>query len=201
MPLRVGLTGGIASGKSTVCKIFAELGATIIDTDAIVRAICQPGEPAYQQIIAHFGNKVLLDDGQLNRQALRDIIFSDNDARQTLEAIIHPLVRQQLAIQLQQNSAALTIVAVPLLIEANMQDLFDRILLVTTNRATKLKRLLSRDKISRGLAEQMIAAQIDDQQRLHYADDIIDNNGDVEMLTSQIAKLMKNYQQLAANSP
>lgn len=201
MPLRVGLTGGIASGKSTVCATFAKMGATIIDADDIVRAICQPGEPAYQQIIAHFGNKVVLDNGQLNRQTLRDIIFNDNAARQALEAIIHPLVRQQLAIQLQKNSAAFTLVAVPLLIEANMQDLFDRILLVTVNRATQLKRLLSRDKISRGLAERMIAAQIDDQQRLHYADDIIDNNGDVELLTCQIAKLMKNYQQLAANNP
>lgn len=201
MPLRVGLTGGIASGKSTVCAIFAELGATVVDADDIARAVCQPGQPAYQQIVAHFGNKVLLDNGQLNRPLLRDIIFNDNKARQALEAIIHPLVRQQLAIQLQQNSAALTIVAVPLLIEANMQDLFDRILLVTANRATQLKRLLSRDKISSALAEQMIAAQIDDQQRLHYADDIIDNNGDVELLTSQIAKLMNNYQQLAANSP
>ncbi len=201
MPLRVGLTGGIASGKSTVCAIFAELGATIVDADDIARAVCQPGQPAYQQIVAHFGNKVVFDNGQLNRQALRDIIFNDDKARQALEAIIHPLVRQQLAIQLQQNSAALTIVAVPLLIEANMQDLFDRILLVTANRATQLKRLLSRDKISPALAEQMIAAQIDDQQRLHYADDIIDNNGGVELLTSQIAKLMKNYQQLAANSP
>lgn len=201
MPLRVGLTGGIASGKSTVCAIFAELGATIVDADDIARAVCQPGQPAYQQIVAHFGNKVLFDNGQLNRQALRDIIFNDDKARQALEAIIHPLVRQQLAIQLQQNSAVLAIVAVPLLIEANMQDLFDRILLVTANRATQLKRLLSRDKISPALAEQMIAAQIDDQQRLHYADDIIDNNGGVELLTSQIAKLMKNYQQLAANSP
>ena len=201
MPLQVGLTGGIASGKSTVCKIFAERGATIIDADDIVRAICQPGEPAYQQIIAHFGHKVLLSDGQLNRQALRDIIFNDNDARKALEAIIHPMVRQQLSLQLQQNTTAVTLVAVPLLIEANMQDLFDRVLLVTANRANQLKRLLSRDGISPALAGQMIAAQIDDQVRLHYADDIIDNNGDVEMLTSQIAKLMKNYQQLAANSP
>lgn len=201
MPLQVGLTGGIASGKSTVCKIFAERGATIIDADDIVRAICQPGEPAYQEIIAHFGHKVLLTDGQLNRQALRDIIFNDNDARKALEAIIHPTVRQQLSLQLQQNIAAVTLVAVPLLIEANMQDLFDRVLLVTANRANQLKRLLSRDGISPALAGQMIAAQIDDQVRLHYADDIIDNNGDVQMLTSQIAKLMKNYQQLAANSP
>ena len=201
MPLQVGLTGGIASGKSTVCKIFAERGATIIDADDIVRAICQPGEPAYQQIIAHFGHKVLLSDGQLNRQALRDIIFNDNDARKALEAIIHPTVRQQLSLQLQQNTAAVTLDAVPLLFESNMQDLFDRVLLVTANRANQLKRLLSRDGISPALAGQMIAAQIDDQVRLHYADDIIDNNGDVEMLTSQIAKLMKNYQQLAANSP
>lgn len=201
MPLQVGLTGGIASGKSTVCKIFAERGATVIDADDIVRAICQPGEPAYQRIIAHFGNKILLDDGQLNRRALRDIVFNDNDARKALEAIIHPMVRQQLTIQLQQNTAAVTIVAVPLLIEANMQDLFDRILLVTANRASQLQRLVARDGISPALAGQMIAAQIDDQARLHYADDIIDNNGDVVMLTSQIAKLMENYQQLAANSP
>ena len=201
MALQVGLTGGIASGKSTVCELFASLGAGIIDADSITRAVCQQKMPAYQQIVAHFGDEVLLPSGELNRPALRDIIFNDDRARQTLESIIHPQVRQQLILQLQQNQSAVTIVAVPLLIEANMQDLFDRILLVTASHERRLARLSARDTVSESLAGKMIGAQIDDKQRLHYADDIIDNNGDLQALTGQIEKLMLSYQQLAASSP
>lgn len=201
MPLQIGLTGGIASGKSTVCDIFDALGADIIDADSIAKDVCQPGLPAYQQIVAHFGNDVLLANGNLDRQRLRDIIFNDTDARNKLEAIVHPQVRQVLIMQLQQSQAAVTIVAVPLLIEAEMQDMFDRILLVTANHNIQLTRLLTRETISESLAEQMISTQIDDRQRLHYADDVIDNNGDVQSLTGQIETLMTKYQQLAANNP
>ncbi|MEX1200435.1 MAG: dephospho-CoA kinase [Methylophaga sp.] len=201
MPLHIGLTGGIASGKSTVCNIFAELGAAIIDADGIAKQVCQPGMPAYQQIVTHFGKDLLLETGDLDRAALRQIIFQDVDAKKALEAIVHPQVRLALTAQLKQSQAAVTIVAVPLLIEAEMQDMFDRILLVTANHNTQLTRLLARETISESLAEQMISAQIDDQQRLHYADDIIDNNGVVEKLTGQIEKLMKTYQQFAANNP
>lgn len=201
MPLTVGLTGGIASGKSTVCSISAELGANIIDADSIAKAVCQPGMPAYQQIVAYFGKSVLNEDGQLNRPVLRQRIFNDANERQMLEAIIHPEVRQQLTEQLAKSRATITIAAVPLLIEANMQTMFDRVLLVTTQLTTQLQRLMSREGMSETLAKQMIAAQIDDQQRLHYADDIIENNGDMHSLTIQIKKLMQTYQQLAADSP
>lgn len=201
MALQVGLTGGIASGKSTVCELFARLGAGIIDADTTAREVCRQSMPAYQQIVAHFGDEVLLPGGELNRPALRDIIFNDDSARQALESIIHPQVRQQLALQLQQSQYAVTIVAVPLLIEANMQDLFDRILLVTASHERRLARLSARDTVSESLAGKMISAQIDDKQRLHYADDIIDNNGDLQALTGQIEKLMLSYQQLAASSP
>lgn len=201
MPLHIGLTGGIASGKSTVCNIFAKLGAAIIDADVIAKQICQQGMPTYQQIVTHFGKGILLETGDLNRAALRQIIFQNIDAKKALETIVHPQVRQALTSHLKQSPAAVTIVAVPLLIEAEMQDMFDRILLVTANYNTQLTRLLARETISETLAGQMISAQIDDQQRLHYADDIIDNNGDVEKLTGQIEKLMKSYQQLAADSP
>lgn len=200
MPLRIGLTGGIASGKSTVCDLFATAGAEIIDADRIVRAVCAPGEPVYKQIVAQFGTDMLLGNGDLNRPALREIIFNDASARQQLEAIIHPEVRQQLTVQLQQSQAAVAIVAVPLLIEAEMQDLFDRILLVMANPQTQLTRLLARETISEALAKQMIAVQIDDRQRLPYADDMIDNNGDSQSLAEQVQKLMANYQQLATNS-
>ncbi len=201
MPLQVGLTGGIASGKSTVCDIFGALGAKIIDADVIAKDVCQQGMPAYQQIVAHFGNNVLLKTGDLDRPALREIIFQDAAARKALEAIIHPQVRQVLKTQLQQSEAAVTIVAVPLLIEARMQDMFDRILLITANKNVQLARLFARETISEALAGQMVSAQIDDQQRLHYADDVIDNNGDVKNLTGQIERLMKTYQQLAADNP
>lgn len=201
MPLRVGLTGGIASGKSTVCGIFYALGAKIIDADIIAKDVCQQGMPAYQQIIAHFGDNVLLETGDLDRRALREIIFQDAAARKALEAIVHPQVRQVLQAQLKQSKATVTIVAVPLLVEAKMQDMFDRILLITANKDMQLARLLARETISEALAGQMVSAQIDDQRRLHYADDVIDNNGDVQDLTGQIEKLMKTYQQLAANNP
>lgn len=201
MPLRVGLTGGIASGKSTVCEIFDRFGAAIIDSDVTARALCEPNMPTYQKIVSQFGNNVLLDNGNLDRQLLRDIIFNDVDARYKLEAIIHPQVRQALTEQLNQSQSSVTIVAVPLLIEAQMQDLFDRILVVTATQKTQLQRLLARETIAETLAQQMISSQIDDQQRLHYADDIIDNSCDVQTLTNQIEKLMKKYQQLAAQTP
>ncbi len=201
MPIHIGLTGGIASGKSTVCKIFSQLGAAIIDADVIAKQVCQPAMPAYQEIVAYFGIDLVLETGDLDRQALRQIIFHDAGARNALEAIVHPQVRKALTAQLKQCHAAVTIVAVPLLVEAEMQDMFDRLLLVKANHNTQSNRLLARETISKTLVEQMISAQIDDQQRLHYADDIIDNNDDVKNLTGQIEKLMKSYQQLAANNP
>ena len=200
MPLTVGLTGGIASGKSTVCSQLAQLGAGIIDADIIAKVVCQPGFPAYQEIIEKFGSEIVMADGQLDRKALRNIIFNDAQAKVDLETIIHPKVREQLLAQLAKSTHRVTIIAVPLLIEAKMQSLFDRILVVTTSRSQQLARLLQRDGISEQLAKQMIGAQIDDEQRLHYADDIIDNNGDFNALTEQLEKLMKTYQKLAVNN-
>ncbi|AFJ03361.1 Dephospho-CoA kinase [Methylophaga frappieri] len=193
--LRVGLTGGAASGKSTVCKLLAEGGAKIIDADRLAKELSAPDQPAWRSILQTFGNQYALDDGQLDRKALRELIFTDEAARSKLEQILHPPIRKAIIAQMHNATADLVVIAVPLLIEAQMQDLFDRILVITADDKVKQQRLQQRDAISPQLARQILNAQIDEQRRLHYADDIIDNNHSQHALASQVEMLLKVYRQ------
>lgn len=197
MTLKIGLTGGIASGKSSVADLFAQRGVPIIDADLIARQLVSPGKIAHQKIQAIFGPAIFQEGGRLDRALLRQHVFSDPKAKQQLEAILHPLIRQKMLDDIKQLNTNLVILAVPLLIEANMQTLVDHVLVVDCEPAVQLKRLLERDNISFDLANAMINAQTDRQRRLQSADDIINNNGEINALEPQVSQLFNYYQQLS----
>lgn len=197
MVFRVGLTGGIASGKSTVSTLFADLGVTVIDADIIARELSQPGTTQYQKIVEQFGNHYVLAGGQLNRPALRKMLFSDAAAKKTLEEILHPAIRQQLLQQAANAKGRYCILSVPLLVEAKMQSCVDRILVVDVDYQTQLTRLQIRDNLTIEEAAQHLAAQSNREQRLQCAHDIIDNSDGIEKLKFQVTQLHALYCQLA----
>jgi dephospho-CoA kinase len=195
--LRVGLTGGIASGKSLVANMFAKLGAELLDADQVAREVVAPGEPALAAIRAAFGAQVLSARGELDRAALRKLVFADPDKRRTLDELLHPLIRARLLARLDQVSRPYAIVAVPLLVETDFAALVDRVAVVDCPESTQLERLMRRDGIPRAEAIAMIAAQADRATRLRAAHDVIDNSGDVEATRRQVALLHHRYLELA----
>jgi dephospho-CoA kinase len=199
--LKIGLTGGIASGKSTACRLFAQYGIPIIDADVIARQLVEPNQQAYDEIIRTFGDEICLPNGELNRRYIRQLIFSDDKAKQQLEMIIHPRIRLQL---IQQSNALHTpycIVAIPLLVEANMAELVDRILVIDIDLSLQLNRLCARDNMPVDDAQLIINSQVERQQRLACADDVIANNNGPENIKKQVASLHKKYLSLANSSP
>lgn len=197
-PLWIGLTGGIASGKSTVANEFARLGVPIIDLDVLARQVVAPGQPALTAIINHFGTDLLNDDGSLNRVRLRELIFSDPAKKQALESILHPAIRREQLALAAQLGGPYQIHVVPLLIETQSQDRYDRILVVTCDRSTQLRRLVQRDAIQPHLAEQMLDAQASSVERLKYADDLLKNDGPPSEIPAKVATLHRQYLELAA---
>jgi dephospho-CoA kinase len=195
--LVVGLTGGIGSGKSKAADLFAELGVPIIDTDLIARELVAPGQPALKQITEHFGPSVLLDDGTLNRKRVAEICFANPDRRLQLEAILHPLIRQDVQEQLRHLNTEYAIVVVPLLIETQQNDLYDRILVIDCEEQIQMQRIHRRDNRSGQQIQQIMQAQASREQRLDAADDIITNTGSIEDLQRQIAQLDHKYLKLA----
>ncbi|WP_350238663.1 dephospho-CoA kinase [Pectobacterium colocasium] len=196
----VALTGGIGSGKSTVADEFAKLGATIVDADIIARQVVEPGKPALDAIRLRFGDAILNIDGSLNRTALRQRIFSSPEEKQWLNNLLHPLIHQETQAQFQSASAPYILWVVPLLVENGLQQRAQRILVVDVDRETQLERTLARDSISRQQAENILAAQATREQRLAYADDIIDNSRCPSELASQVAGLHRHYLELAASA-
>lgn len=194
---KIGLTGGIASGKSTVCQLFAQHGIPIIDADIIAKQLVEPKQAAYNEIIQTFGEHSCLENGQLNRHYLRQLIFSDSKAKQQLETILHPRIRQQLFQQSNAKDSPYCILAIPLLIEANMTPLVDRVLVIDIDLASQLHRLCERDNVSTDEARLIINSQVSREQRLSYADDIILNNDTPEQLTKQVNNLHEKYLSLA----
>lgn len=192
-PLRVGLTGGIACGKSVVAEMFAELGAEIIDTDVIAREIVAPGKPALIEVRKRFGDQVLSDDGSLDRAALRQIVFSDSRARRDLEAILHPRIREETRRRARQGRGDYQLIVVPLLYESPIREFVDRILVVDCDEKTQLERLLARDSESAAQAMRMIEAQATREQRLSIADDVVDNSGDLEVTREAVRALDALY--------
>ena len=196
----VGLTGGIASGKTTISNLFAELGVPIIDTDVISRNLLTPGEQAYHQVSTHFGSEILQEDGEINRSALRKIIFSNPPQKIWLETILHPLVFQRSHDQIIENSeATYVLVVVPLLFETNFQSLVDRILVVDCPSDQQVERLMKRDDIDETLAHSMLEQQLSNTERLQSAHDVINNREDAVDLASQVARLHRSYTILAAD--
>jgi dephospho-CoA kinase len=195
--LKVGLTGGIASGKSTVSQLFSVLGIEIIDADLIARQLVAPNQPCLEKITQAFGKQILLNNGELDRLQLRQLIFSNPDAKHQLEAILHPKIRQQLLIQSDNSSSPYCILSVPLLVEAKMTSLVNRILILEIDPDEQLKRLCQRDNISHSRAMDIVAAQSSPQQRTSVADDVIINNNSPSELNTVVENMHKKYLNLA----
>jgi dephospho-CoA kinase len=190
--LRVGLTGGIGSGKSTVADELARRGAVIIDADQLAREVVEPGTPGLAQIVARFGNRVLID-GRLDRAALAKIVFADPQVRQELESIIHPAVRRRAAeLEAAAPSRSIVVHVIPLLVETGQAANFDVVVVVDVGSETQLDRLLARAELSAEEARSRIAAQANRAQRLAAADVVLDNNGSLVDLQAQLDDLWSN---------
>ena len=200
--LKIGLTGGIASGKSETAKHFAALGAVVIDTDQLAREVLGPGSPGLKEVVEAFGKQYLHEDGSLDRRALRHTIFSDPAARQRLDAITHP----RIIALLQEKLASLSnepyvIVEIPLLSESGLAGAMDRILVVDAPEDAQIKRLMIRDNESRQEAEAALKAQATRQARRALADDIIENDVTLENLKTRILALHGLYLGIAHQYP
>lgn len=198
--LRIGLTGGIGSGKSTVCSIFRELGAAVIDTDELAREAVSPGSPALAAVLQHFGHQLLCADGTLDRPALRRMVFDDPQQREALEAIVHPTIRRLLTFSLEQITSPYVIIAIPLLLEKQWQDAVDRILVVDCSEEQQRQRTLERDGNEPALVDKIMQCQVSRTTRLAAADDIIHNDDDLPSLRRQVVMLHSYYTQLAEQS-
>ena len=200
-PFRVALTGGIASGKSTVASLFAALGVPVIDTDVIAREVVEPGQPALAAVVAAFGSEVLGSDGRLDRRRLRERIFTDAGARQRLNAILHPAIRAEMERQSQAAGGDYQLLVIPLLTEGGRRDHIDRVLLVDVPEALQVERLMMRDGVSREQAVASLNAQATRAERLAMADDVLRNSGRPDELRDRVAELHGKYRALAAARP
>ncbi|WP_438495984.1 dephospho-CoA kinase [Paenibacillus sp. IHBB 3054] len=189
----MGLTGGIASGKSTVSALFVEKGARLVDADAIAREVMLPGHPVLAAAVLHFGEGILLPDGTLNRTKLGEIVFHDPEARQVLNQLTHPAIRQEIKNRMntmeQEDPQRLTIVDIPLLYESELDNLFGQIVVVYVPREVQLDRLMERNKLSMEQAQGRLDAQLDIELKRSRADYIIDNSGTLAQTEQQVAVL------------
>lgn len=198
--LRIGLTGGIASGKTTVANLFARLGVPIIDTDKVARALMD--DPAIKkQVISHFGDAILDDEKQIARSKLRKMIFDDAKARQWLESVLHPKIRAAVMEELNTLRAAYCIIVIPLLNAGTRKHYpLDHILVVDCSENEQIERVMQRDHIDKILAQKMIDHQLDRQSRLQLADTIISNRGNLSLLQKKIGELHQKYLKMSAYS-
>ncbi|KRA76736.1 dephospho-CoA kinase [Lysobacter sp. Root667] len=197
----VGVTGGVASGKSEVTRRFEALGVIVADADVAARAAVEAGSDGLAEVVSAFGNEVLAPEGGLDRAAMRRRVFADPDARRRLEAIVHPRVRALLRAQCEAAPGAYAIAAIPLLTEGGGREAYpwlQRILLVDVPVEVQRARVMARDRVEAELAERMIAAQATRAERLAIADDVIVNDGPLDALERQIAALDRRYRALAA---
>jgi dephospho-CoA kinase len=194
--LRIGLTGGIASGKSTVAERFMELGVPVVDADVAARVVVEPGQPAFAEVIKRFGTGVMGNNGELDRRALRALIFADPQQRRDLESILHPRIRAYM----DQSAAAAVgpyvIMAIPLLVEAGPRSNVDRILVVDVDESVQLQRVMARDGSSLEQARAILASQATRSARLAAADDVLPNAGSVTDLRRQVDVLHARYLQM-----
>jgi dephospho-CoA kinase len=191
--LVIGLTGGIGSGKTVVSKAFARLGVPVIDTDVLAREAVKPGQPALEDIVAQFGPDCLDADSTLDRGYLRRVVFADPLLRKRLEAILHPRILQLLSERLATLDAPYCLVVIPLLVETRLTGLVQRILVVDVPEEIQLSRVMARDGVNEEQARRVLAAQANRSQRLAWADDVIDNSGDLAVLQRKVAALHRLY--------
>ena len=200
-PLRIGLTGGIASGKSTVTQRFAELGVPVIDADVASRNVVEPGKPGLAQVVQRFGGGILDADGRLDRRALRNLIFEDSSLRQALDAILHPLIRAEMEREAAQATAPYVVMAIPLLVEGGSAGKrVDRVLVVDADETLQIQRLQARDGSSDEQARAILASQASRAARLTAADDVLLNTGTVSELRQAVDLLHEKYLRLAQTS-
>ena len=197
-PLRIALTGGIASGKSTVAALFAGLGVAVIDLDKIARAVVTPGSALLERVLAHFGPALRQADGSLDRRALRERIFRDNKARGELEALLHPAILARAADMSAAADGPYQIIVIPLLAESGLAWQYDRVLVVDSAESLQRARLAQRDGGSAGMIDAALAAQATRATRLALANEVIHNDGEPAELAPQVQELHRQYLQLAA---
>ena len=195
---RVGLTGGIASGKSTAAKFFGALGVPILDSDQIARDVVEPGQPPLERLVERFGAGILTPDGHLDRPALRDIVFSDPKARADLEALIHPAIGAALEARSATAGGPYQILVIPLLVEKNLSPHVDRVLVVDCDEALQVRRLRTRDGSTAAQAQAILDAQAPRAVRLKAANDVITNDADMSAVQHQVAALHNRYLELAS---
>ena len=195
--LVLGQTVGLGSGKSTVANGFSALGVPVIYTDKLARELVEPGQPALDEIISTFGSKAISADGQLDRDYMRQLIFTDNSRKSQLEAILHPRIRQRVRALLADIRSPYCIVVIPLLLETGQTDLVDRILVVDAPEKEQLTRVAARDSLSDNAIKAIIRSQVDRNTRLAAADDIIVNDRGMSELTGHIRKLHRHYMDIA----
>lgn len=198
--LVIGLTGGIGSGKTAATDRFKSLGITIIDADIVARQIVEPGTPALAKIREHFGDKVISTDGQLDRRALREIVFANPEERKWLENITHPLIGQEIFRQLQGSQSPYTLLVSPLLFESGQSRMANRVVLVDAPVEAQISRTVQRDNTTEAGARAIVEAQMSREQRLSKADDIIINDQDLNHLYAQVDALHQQYLVLATQA-
>jgi dephospho-CoA kinase len=198
---RVGLTGGIASGKTTVANLFSALGVPVIDTDQLAREVVEPGQLPLKRLVERFGPSILTPDGHLDRPALRHIVFSDPRARADLEALTHPAISAEVEARAAAAGGPYQILVIPLLVEKNLGAHVDRILVVDCDEELQLKRLMARDGSSLEEARAILAAQVTRTARQRAAHDIIKNDGGVSELSLQVNAFHGRYLELARRAP
>ena len=197
MVLRVGLTGGIGSGKSTVESLFRELGVPVLDADQVARELVEPGSETLTRIREHFGESVLTPEGGLDRAALRRRVFADPGERRWLEQLLHPLIRERMAAWSGSQESPYLILSIPLLFESGMRDLVDRVLVVECDPQIRIRRVCRRDAVSPQEVEAILQTQAGDEARRRLADDILENQGDLDSLRRQVERLHRRYLELA----
>ncbi len=197
--LVVGLTGGIGSGKSTACRFFTELGTPVIDADVIAHQLVEPGSNSLAQISAGFGPEILTNTGELDRNRLRQLIFSNRDKRLHLESILHPQIRAEIQKQIAALNTPYCILAIPLLIEKNWNSEVDRILVIDSPLELQRQRALARDNSNEKEIDTIIATQTSRETRLSFADDVIINESDIDTLNRQVKMLHEEYLKLGSH--
>ncbi len=196
MSIVIGLTGSIASGKSTISQMFGDFNIPVVDADLISREVVEPGQLAYQKIIEAFGQEVLQEDLTIDRKKLGQIVFAETDKRKQLNAIVHPEVRKEMIRKREQlkKEYKAVVLDIPLLFESNLEDYADRTLVVFVDEKTQLNRLMERDESQLEEAEQRIASQIPVKKKAEMADAVIDNNGSVEESFKQLKAILKQWE-------
>ena len=199
---KIGLTGGIASGKTTVANLFSDLGIKIIDADEIAHSITSKQGSAYNKIVKHFGEDVIGNDKELDRKKLRTMIFNNSELKRDLEQIIHPEVHAIINQKINASQEPYQIIVIPLLIETGYQNFVDRVLIVDCSMETQLARLINRDNETKKNAKKIIANQIERSERLKFADDIIENERktSINVLKKKILQLHETYLELPEKS-